>query len=125
MKFAQLLDDRRRGGKRIRDGDGMLEEVLEWQQKDVMNPRLLVADARLRPNLPDTFDDLHEYVLSFTGLMVEEIKESIAQAFTAPEPSAAAKVAAFDANRVSGRIRTRNCASKRNDLGTGCVPISC
>jgi hypothetical protein len=63
--------------------------------------RLLVADPRLRPSVPETFASDEEYTRTFVGFMLEEIRQEASEAIEAREPISAFWVQALDEHKVS------------------------
>jgi hypothetical protein len=63
--------------------------------------RLLVADSRLRPSVPETFSSDEEYTRTFVGFMLEEIRQEASEAIEAREPISAFWVQALDEHKVS------------------------
>jgi hypothetical protein len=63
--------------------------------------RLLVADPRLRPSMPETFSSDEEYTRTFVGFMLEEIRQEASEAIEAREPISAFWVQALDEHKVS------------------------
>jgi hypothetical protein len=67
----------------------------------MMRGRLLVADPRLRPSVPETFSSDEEYTRTFVGFMLEEIRQEASEAIEAREPISAFWVQALDEHKVS------------------------